>query len=159
MLSFMDSVYCRIRREEAEKLRRFIRRLKVLKFYESLTKGCWEFGVQEKIITKNNDILEVKLSRGEKELLIRFHKCFKVLVEDYENFINTLQENDIHRGIYITTGEFHKDIISNYYRLTGANNKVTLEDGISFGRKQIGWRGKARDILVYKKFKLARYLP
>lgn len=155
----MDNIYCRIRREESEKLRRLIKRLKVVKFYESLTKGCWEFGVQEKIIIKNSEMLEIKLSRGEKELLIRFHKALKVLVVDYEKFINTLRENNIHRGVYITTGEFDRDIIKNYYRLTGEDNIVTLEDGISFGRKQIGWSGKARDIFVYKKFKLARYLP
>lgn len=155
----MDSIYCRIRREEAEKLRRFIRRLKVAKFYEGLSKGCWEFGVQEKVLIKSSELLEIKLSRGEKEVLIRFHKTLKVFVEDYVKFIDTLRENGLRKGVYITTGEFEGDIIDDYYRLTGEYNKVTLEDGISFGRKQIGWRGKARDILVYKKFKLDRYLP
>lgn len=159
MLSLMDDIYCRIRSEEAEKLRRLIRRLKVAKFYESLSKGCWEFGVQERVIIKNDELLEIKLSRRDKEVLIRFHKTLKVLLDDYVKFINTLRENNLHRGVYITTGEFDRDIIDRYYVLTGYGYRVILEDGMSFGRKQIGWKGKARDILVYKKFKLARYIP
>jgi hypothetical protein len=133
--------------------------LKIVKFHESLTKGCWEFGVQEKIFIKNNNMLEIKLSRGEKEVFIRFHKVFKVFLEDYEKFIYTLRKIDVYRGIYITTGEFDRDIINSYSRLADTYNKIILEDGISFGRKQIGWRGKARDIFVYRKFKLDRYLP
>lgn len=159
MLSIKDIIYCKMRKKEVRNLKRTIKYLKVDTFYEALTKGCWKFGIQYSILAKNNDTLEIKLCRGKKGVVIKFHKTLMVFMEDYERFLAALSRNSTSRGIYITTGVFEYKIINSYRRGISFDKKVKLEDMFSFGRGQIGLWGKSEEILSAKDLKLYKYLP
>lgn len=159
MLSVMDSLYCSIRREEFRKLSRIIRRLTVDKFYEVLTKNCWEFGIQYEILIKNNEILEIKLSGMKRQSILKYHTTAMVFEDEYEKFVNTLARHDIYKGIYITTGIFDFEVIQKSKGVIPSKRKVKLEDCFSFYRKQMGLFRGADEVFKAKNFKLYRYLP
>jgi hypothetical protein len=159
LLSVVDNLYNVVRKKEIIRLRKIIRNLKVDLFYAALTKGCWKFGIQYEILVKNIDVLEIKLRRGKKELIIKFHKTLMVFMEDYDRFLATLKRYEVSRGIYITTGVFEQKIINSYRRGVSFDNKVKLEDMTSFGRGQLGWNGRSEDVLKEKTLKLYKYLP
>ena len=159
MNSIVDKIYYRIRRKELRSLKRAFKIIKVDSFYEALTKGCWKFGTQYNIIVKSNDVLEIKLSRGKKQIVIKFHKTLMVFMDDYERFLATLSRQNVKRGVYITTGVFEHKVIRSNRREIPTEKKVKLEDMFSFGRVQLGLWGKSQDMLRTRKLNLFKYLP
>jgi hypothetical protein len=148
-----------VRRRELRYLKKATKALKVDCVCETLTKACWQFGTQYSIIVKNNDTLEIKLSRGKKEVIIKFHKTLMVFIDDYERFLATLSREKVNKGVYITTGVFEHKVIRNNRREIPTDRKIKLEDMFSFGRRQLGWKGKAEDMLRTRKLNLYKYLP
>ncbi|WP_139905497.1 hypothetical protein [Clostridium thermarum] len=158
MISVVDNFYCAVRKKEIIRLKKIINNLKVDTFYLSLTKGCWKFGIQHEILLKNAGVLEIKLYRGRKALIIKFHKTATVFMGDYERFLDMLKRHGINKGVYITSGVFEQKIINSYRRRLRSDNKVKLEDMTRFGRGQLGWSRRSEEILKEKTLKLYKYL-
>lgn len=159
MNSLVDKVFYRIRRKELRSLKRALKIIQVDNFYETLTKSCWKLEIHYSLIVKNSDILEIKLCRGKKEVIIKFHKTLMVFMEDYERFVATLSRHNVKKGIYITTGVFEHKVIRNNRSKIPTEKKVKLEDMFSFGRSQIGLLGKSQDMLRSRRLNLYKYLP
>lgn len=134
MSNIVDKAYLKLKKDEAYKAKYKLKRINIDMITENITKNCWNYNIHYNIILKNSDFVIIKLTGAERTILFKYHKKEKVLLQEYETFLECLNQHDIERGIYITTGVFDEKI--NKYIDTSFYKKVQKIDGIKFMKKQ-----------------------
>ncbi len=131
----LDKSYFNWKRSKLYKDKIKLKKISISEITENITKNCWNYNIQYQIILKNSDILLIKLIAKEKKLLLKYHKKDIIMLRDYEKFLNYLENYDVYRGIYITTGFFEKQTYINVNNIF--HKKVKKIDAYKFIRKQI----------------------
>lgn len=107
-----------------------LKKVSINEISDNITKSCWNYNIQYEMILKDSHTLLIDLIGKEKEILLKYHKKDIITKNDYEGFINCLENYEIERGIYITTGFFGKHIYDNLHK------KVKKIDVKKFIKKQ-----------------------
>jgi hypothetical protein len=158
MRTLLNKVYYKLRKEEIEKASTRFKRIKIDTILEMLTKICWKYNIQYKVIIKASDMLTIKLIGNRETVVFKYHKTDMVLKDDVDFFMNELDENKAHKGVYLTTGRFEqlkglrcRDLVT--------KKDCMLEDGFVFIKRHIGLRGKAVRKFKIDKLNFFKYLP
>lgn len=158
MVTLLNELYYKLRKEEIEKAHIILKMIKVETILQSLTKLCWKYNIQYEVIIKTKDTLTIKL-RGNREIVVfKYHKADMVLRENIDSFLSELDKNKAHKGIYLTTGKFEK--------LSGLKNRVLvlsrdcmLEDSFSFIKRHLGLKGRVLVKFKEDNLDFFKYLP
>lgn len=108
-----------------------LRKISIKKVSQIIIKECVKENVKYEIIQKDTKELIIKIISERKSTLIIFHKALAVTIFDYYKFIRLIQEKEVDRGFYITTGVFQQDV----YNMAEADrfiNKIKLLNGKDF---------------------------
>ncbi len=135
MRVIVDNSYLNCKKSEIYKAKVKLKKISIDEVLDNITKSCWNYNIQYKIILKNPHMLLMELTGERKKFLFKYHKKDKVLLKDYEEFLNCLEGCNVHRGIYITTGFFEEQI--NKYEANILFKKVQKIDVIKFIKKQL----------------------
>ena len=158
MISLLDRLYYRLRKDEIIKAKNILSKIKIDSVFECLTKCCWKYGIQYEILFKNKEMFIIKLMGRSEIVIIKFHRSEMVLLEDYVAFLSIIGNYHIKRSIYITTGEFEEKITRNEKGNPLLSKENRIEDGCRFIRRQLGLKGTASEIFNYKIFNFYNYL-
>lgn len=158
MSALLNKIYYKLRKEEIEKASTRFKRIRIDTIQQSLSKLCWEYNIQYEIMIKTSDMLTIKLSGNRETVLFKYHNTKMVIRDDVDFFMNELDENKAHRGVYLTTGKFEK-IQGQRCRGLGIKNDCMLEDSFSFIKRHLGIRGKASRRFKIDKLNFFKYLP
>jgi hypothetical protein len=158
MLTLLNKVYYKLRKEEIEKASTRFKMIKIDTILQILTKICWKYNIQYQVMIKTSDKLTIKLIGNQETVVFKYHKADMVLRADIDFFMNELDENKAHKGVYLTTGKFEK-----LKGLRGRNLVIKkdciLEDSFTFIKRHIGIRGKAVRKFKIDKLNFFKYLP
>lgn len=158
MNSFINKIYLIIRKKEIFKAKIKLKKVKTDLVLKVLTKICWNCGIQYEIIIKRYDVLILKLTGKKENIIFKYHKTDMVFMEDYQRFLNYIDEYSAQKGVYITTGVFENKILSDLNHFI-FNDKVKLVDCISFIRYQLGLFNDTYKAFTKDTLKFYRYLP
>lgn len=158
MLTLLDSIYFKLRKEEIEKACTKFKRIKIDTILQSLTKHCWEYNIQYRIIIKTSSLLTIKLSGNRETVVFKYHKADMVRKKETDFFMSELDEHSASKGFYVTTGRFEKKE-KNISRKKFLKKDVILEDGFTFIKGQLGVKGTALSSFQVDKFNFFKYLP
>jgi hypothetical protein len=158
MLTLLNNVYYKMRKEEIEKASTRFKRIKIDTILQILTKICWKYNIQYEVIIKTSDILTIKLIGNLETVVFKYHKTDMVLKAEVDFFMNELDENKAHKGVYLTTGKFEK-LEGVSCRDLAVKKDCMLEDSFAFIRRHIGIRGKAARKFRIDKLNFFKYLP
>uniref|UniRef100_UPI0039E7B104 restriction endonuclease n=1 Tax=Clostridium perfringens TaxID=1502 RepID=UPI0039E7B104 len=92
----------------------------------------------------------VEISSSRKKTLIIFHKVLAVTIYDYYKFIRLIQDREIDKGVYITTGVFQQDVY-NMAETDRFINRIKLLNGKDFVVKQRWINRKKHHHISYDK--------
>lgn len=134
MSNIVERAYLKLKKDEVYRVKSKLKRINIEMITENITKNCWNYNIDYNIILKNSDLVIIKLSGSERTILFKYHKKEKVLLQEYKTFLEYLNQYDIERGIYITTGVFDEKV--NKYTDNIYYKKVQKVDGIKFMKKQ-----------------------
>lgn len=153
----IEEIYFKIRKDEINKGKRNLKKLKVNTVYLCITRNCWKYNIQYQVIVKNKDKVILNFKSGEKNTLLQYHKATMVFYREYCKFLNTMDINKIEKGFYITTGIFEEKVLKenkkNLFR-----KKIKLEDGRHFLKEQLGYGFTINDVFKKKKLNFYKYL-
>lgn len=158
MRTLLNTIYCKLRKEEIEKARTKFKMIKIDTILQSLTRLCWKYNIQYEVIIKTSDMLIIKMIGMQETVVFKYHKTDMVLKEDIDLFMNEIDENSACKGIYITTGKFQKIEGIQSKDITAARDCI-LEDGTAFIRRHIGIKGEARRSFKIDMLNFFKYLP
>ena len=101
-------------------------------------------------IKKVSQIIIKEISSSRKKTLIVFHKALAVTIYDYYKFIRLIQDREIDKGVYITTGVFQQDVY-NMAETDRFINRIKLLNGKDFVVKQRWIKRKKHHHISYDK--------
>jgi hypothetical protein len=131
----LDKSYFNWKKTKLYKAKIKLKKISISEISDNITRNCWKYNIQYQIILKSSDTLLIKLIGKEKKLLLKYHKKDVVMFTDYERFLNCLENYELERGIYITTGFFKKQTYNNINNIF--HKRVKKIDADKFIRKQI----------------------
>lgn len=144
------SFYVLMNSKNIEKSLMKFRKISIKKVSQIIVKECIKENLTYEIIKKNNNEFFIKIISGRKSTLIVFHKILAVTVCDYDRFIHLMQDRNIDKGVYITTGVFQQDVY-NRQETDRFINKIKLLDGKEFVVRQRWIKMKKHHHISYDK--------
>ncbi|WP_415293458.1 hypothetical protein, partial [Clostridium perfringens] len=126
------------------------RKISIKKVSQIIIKECIKEKLNYEIIEKNNNEFIVEISSSRKKTLIVFHKALAVTIYDYYKFIRLIQDREIDKGVYITTGVFQQDVY-NMAETDRFINRIKLLNGKDFVVKQRWIKRKKHHHISYDK--------
>lgn len=158
MLTVLDHVYLKLRREEIMQAENILKRIKTDNVLQSINKNCWEYGIIDEVKMKNKEILLIKISDKKKTVLLKYHKKDAVSWEEFEKFMLSVQIYEAGKGVYITTGLFDSKI-KEYCSQSAAGKNVQIVDKFRLIQNHIGLVGKASQRISKDKLCVMKYIP
>lgn len=157
MQRVFDSMYLKLRKEEIEKARFRIKKIKIDSVLQNITKSCWKFNLPYEIYIKTKDCVVIKLFGLNESVLIKYHNSEVVFINEINAFLNEMDETNADRGIYITTGRFRMS--KKYMYSLGKVKNIILENGTSFIINQLGIQGRVEEELKETRLDFYKYFP
>ena len=146
----LKSFYVLMNSKNIEKSLMKIRKISIKKVSQIIIKECIKEKLNYEIIEKNNNEFIVEISSSRKKTLIVFHKALAVTIYDYYKFIRLIQDREIDKGVYITTGVFQQDVY-NMAETDRFINRIKLLNGKDFVVKQRWIKRKKHHHISYDK--------
>lgn len=146
----LKSFYVLMNSKNIEKSLMKFRKISIKKVSQIIIKECIKEKLNYEIIEKNNSEFIVEISSSRKETLIVFHKALAVTIYDYYKFIRLIQDREIDKGVYITTGVFQQDVY-NMAETDRFINRIKLLNGKDFVVKQRWIKRKKHHHISYDK--------
>lgn len=146
----LKSFYVLMNSKNIEKSLMKFRKISIKKVSQIIIKECIKEKLNYEIIEKNNSEFIVEISSSRKKTLIVFHKALAVTIYDYYKFIRLIQDRDIDKGVYITTGVFQQDVY-NMAETDRFINRIKLLNGKDFVVKQRWIKRKKHHHISYDK--------
>lgn len=144
------SFYVLMNSKNIEKSLMKLRKISIKKVSQIIIKECIKENLNYEIIKKNNNEFLAEISSNKKKTLIVFHRILAVTIYDYDKFVHLMQDREIDKGVYITTGVFQQDV---YNRADTDKfiNKIKLLDGKEFVVRQRWIKRKRHHHISYDK--------
>ena len=146
----LKSFYVLMYSKNIEKSLMKFRKISIKKVSQIIIKECIKEKLNYEIIEKNNNEFIVEISSSRKKTLIVFHKALAVTIYDYYKFIRLIQDREIDKGVYITTGVFQQDVY-NMAETDRFINRIKLLNGKDFVVKQRWIKRKKHHHISYDK--------
>ncbi len=146
----LKSFYVLMNSKNIEKSLMKFRKISIKKVSQIIIKECIKEKLNYEIIEKNNSEFIVEISSSRKKTLIVFHKALVVTIYDYYKFIRLIQDREIDKGVYITTGVFQQDVY-NMAETDRFINRIKLLNGKDFVVKQRWIKRKKHHHISYDK--------
>ncbi|EOU1763041.1 hypothetical protein [Clostridium perfringens] len=146
----LKSFYVLMNSKNIEKSLMKFRKISIKKVSQIIIKECIKERLNYEIIEKNNNEFIVEISSSRKKTLIVFHKALAVTIYDYYKFIRLIQDREIDKGVYITTGVFQQDVY-NMAETDRFINRIKLLNGKDFVVKQRWIKRKKHHHISYDK--------
>ncbi|HBZ6547893.1 TPA: restriction endonuclease [Clostridium perfringens] len=146
----LKSFYVLMNSKNIEKSLMKFRKISIKKVSQIIIKECIKEKLNYEIIEKNNSEFIVEISSIRKKTLIVFHKALAVTIYDYYKFIRLIQDREIDKGVYITTGVFQQDVY-NMAETDRFINRIKLLNGKDFVVKQRWIKRKKHHHISYDK--------
>ncbi|EDT22910.1 restriction endonuclease [Clostridium perfringens] len=146
----LKSFYVLMNSKNIEKSLMKFRKISIKKVSQIIIKECIKEKLNYEIIEKNNNEFIVEISSSRKKTLIVFHKELAVTIYDYYKFIRLIQDREIDKGVYITTGVFQQDVY-NMAETDRFINRIKLLNGKDFVVKQRWIKRKKHHHISYDK--------
>ncbi|EJT6154430.1 restriction endonuclease [Clostridium perfringens] len=146
----LKSFYVLMNSKNIEKSLMKFRKISIKKVSQIIIKECIKEKLNYEIIEKNNSEFIVEISSSRKKTLIVFHKALAVTIYDYYKFIRLIQDREIDKGVYITTGVFQQDVY-NMAETDRFINRIKLLNGKDFVLKQRWIKRKKHHHISYDK--------
>ena len=146
----LKSFYVLMNSKNIEKELMKVRKISKKKVSQIIIKECIKEKLNYEIIEKNNNEFIVEISSSRKKTLIVFHKALAVTIYDYYKFIRLIQDREIDKGVYITTGVFQQDVY-NMAETDRFINRIKLLNGKDFVVKQRWIKRKKHHHISYDK--------
>ncbi|MHC9344933.1 restriction endonuclease [Clostridium perfringens] len=146
----LKSFYVLMNSKNIEKSLMKFRKISIKKVSQIIIKECIKEKLNYEIIEKNNNEFIVEISSSRKKTLIVFHKALAVTIYDYYKFIRLIQDREIDKGVYITTGFFQQDVY-NMAETDRFINRIKLLNGKDFVVKQRWIKRKKHHHISYDK--------
>lgn len=146
----LKSFYVLMNSKNIEKSLMKFRKISIKKVSQIIIKECIKEKLNYEIIEKNNNEFIVEISSSRKKTLIVFHKALAVTIYDYYKFISLIQDREIDKGVYITTGVFQQDVY-NMAETDRFINRIKLLNGKDFIVKQRWIKRKKHHHISYDK--------
>ncbi|UXZ08979.1 restriction endonuclease [Clostridium perfringens] len=147
----LKSFYVLMNSKNIEKSLMKFRKISIKKkVSQIIIKECIKEKLNYEIIEKNNNEFIVEISSSRKKTLIVFHKALAVTIYDYYKFIRLIQDREIDKGVYITTGVFQQDVY-NMAETDRFINRIKLLNGKDFIVKQRWIKRKKHHHISYDK--------
>ncbi|AMN33743.1 restriction endonuclease [Clostridium perfringens] len=146
----LKSFYVLMNSKNIEKSLMKFRKISIKKVSQIIIKECIKEKLNYEIIEKNNSEFIVEISSSRKKTLIVFHKALAVTIYDYYKFIRLIQDREIDKGVYITTGVFQQDVY-NMAETDRFINRIKLLNGKDFIVKQRWIKRKKHHHISYDK--------
>ena len=146
----LKSFYVLMNSKNIEKSLMKFRKISIKKVSQIIIKECIKEKLNYEIIEKNNNEFIVEISSSRKKTLIVFHKALAVTIYDYYKFIRLIQDREIDKGVYITTGVFQQDVY-NMAKTDRFINRIKLLNGKDFVVKQRWIKRKKHHHISYDK--------
>ena len=146
----LKSFYVLMNSKNIEKSLMKFRKISIKKVSQIIIKECIKEKLNYEIIEKNNSEFIVEISSSRKKTLIVFHKALAVTIYDYYEFIRLIQDREIDKGVYITTGVFQQDVY-NMAETDRFINRIKLLNGKDFIVKQRWIKRKKHHHISYDK--------
>ena len=146
----LKSFYVLMNSKNIEKSLMKFRKISIKKVSQIIIKECIKEKLNYEIIEKNNNEFIVEISSSRKKTLIVFHKALAVTIYDYYKFIRLIQDREIDKGVYITTGVFQQDVY-NMAETDRFINRIKLLNGKDFVVKQMWIKRKKHHHISYDK--------
>lgn len=146
----LKSFYVLMNSKNIEKSLMKFRKISIKKVSQIIIKECIKEKLNYEIIEKNNNEFIVEISSSRKKTLIVFHKALAVTIYDYYKFIRLIQDREIDKGVYITTGVFQQDVY-NMEETDRFINRIKLLNGKDFIVKQRWIKRKKHHHISYDK--------
>ena len=146
----LKSFYVLMNSKNIEKSLMKFRKISIKKVSQIIIKVCIKEKLNYEIIEKNNNEFIVEISSSRKKTLIVFHKALAVTIYDYYKFIRLIQDREIDKGVYITTGVFQQDVY-NMAETDRFINRIKLLNGKDFVVKQRWIKRKKHHHISYDK--------
>ncbi|MDM0464404.1 hypothetical protein QTG96_13655 [Clostridium perfringens] len=146
----LKSFYVLMNSKNIEKSLMKFRKISIKKVSQIIIKECIKEKLNYEIIEKNNNEFIVEISSSRKKTLIVFHKALAVTMYDYYKFIRLIQDREIDKGVYITTGVFQQDVY-NMAETDRFINRIKLLNGKDFVVKQRWIKRKKHHHISYDK--------
>ena len=146
----LKSFYVLMNSKNIEKSLMKFRNISIKKVSQIIIKECIKEKLNYEIIEKNNSEFIVEISSSRKKTLIVFHKALAVTIYDYYKFIRLIQDREIDKGVYITTGVFQQDVY-NMAETDRFINRIKLLNGKDFIVKQRWIKRKKHHHISYDK--------
>lgn len=156
VIEIFDYLYFKLRKKQLLKAQTKLKKITIGTVFKKITNACWYNNVNYNVILKNSKVLIIILFGTKNNVLIRYHKKNIINVIDYKLFLNEIENQDIKKAIYITTGEFNEEILK-YNSITYFNMKIRLEDSKHFLKNQLGIGNNCSHMC--KKLNFYRYIP
>ena len=151
----LKSFYVLMNSKNIEKSLMKFRKISIKKVSQIIIKECIKEKLNYEIIEKNNSEFIVEISSSRKKTLIVFHKALAVTIYDYYKFIRLIQDREIDKGVYITTGVFQQDVY-NMAETDRFINRIKLLNGKDFVVKQRWIKRKKHHHISYDKLSFKR---
>ncbi|MDU7109885.1 MAG: hypothetical protein E6303_03575 [Clostridium perfringens] len=146
----LKSFYVLMNSKNIEKSLMKFRKISIKKVSQIIIKECIKEKLNYEIIEKNNNEFIVEISSSRKKTLIVFHKALAITIYDYYKFIRLIQDREIDKGVYITTGVFQQDVY-NMAETDRFINRIKLLNGKDFVVKQRWIKRKKHHHISYDK--------
>ncbi len=146
----LKSFYVLMNSKNIEKSLMKFKKISIKKVSQIIIKECIKEKLNYEIIEKNNNEFIVEISSSRKKTLIVFHKALAVTIYDYYKFIRLIQDREIDKGVYITTGVFQQDVY-NMAETDRFINRIKLLNGKDFVVKQRWIKRKKHHHISYDK--------
>ncbi|EPB8187353.1 hypothetical protein ACRTAR_002270 [Clostridium perfringens] len=146
----LKSFYVLMNSKNIEKSLMKFRKISIKKVSQIIIKECIKEKLNYEIIEKNNSEFIVEISSSRKKTLIVFHKALAVTIYDYYKFIRLIQDREIDKGVYITTGVFQQDVY-NMAETDRFINRIKILNGKDFVVKQRWIKRKKHHHISYDK--------
>ena len=146
----LKSFYVLMNSKNIEKSLMKFRKISIKKVSQIIIKECIKEKLNYEIIEKNNNEFIVEISSSRKKTLIVFHEALAVTIYDYYKFIRLIQDREIDKGVYITTGVFQQDVY-NMAETDRFINRIKLLNGKDFVVKQRWIKRKKHHHISYDK--------
>lgn len=146
----LKSFYVLMNSKNIEKSLMKFRKISIKKVSQIIIKERIKEKLNYEIIEKNNSEFIVEISSSRKKTLIVFHKALAVTIYDYYKFIRLIQDREIDKGVYITTGVFQQDVY-NMAETDRFINRIKLLNGKDFVVKQRWIKRKKHHHISYDK--------
>lgn len=151
MKGIINSLYFTIRRREVRASQAKLKKITISGIMQNISKTCWNYGIKDEIIIKNENILIIKLTGGKKTILLKYHKTDLAGSDEFESLLTLMRSLGIDKAVYITTGSFDEKIHK--------HKNIKLIDGLKFIRGQLGLSGRAWMRITRDKICFVQYMP